>query len=159
MKECIKEGVYVKELNTQEEIGEFYNILCGNMEKYDVNPVHTLEELIEFKNHRLRNECGFFEVYKENQMLAGAKMFYFPKMSCAHTQYLAARQEYNKLSPMTFIYYAMINEMKNRGYARVSWGIATGDLGQVLNMGLITSKEEFGSYYCNNRTYYLKYNS
>ena len=138
---------------TDEKIKEFYDILCENLSKYDTKPVHTLAELLDFKNDRFPKECGFFGIFKEEEMLAGSMMFYFDKVGCAHTQYLAARQAFNKLSPMTFMYYSMIVEMKNRGYKRISWGTATEDLGNYLNMGLITSKEDFGSSYCNNLTY------
>lgn len=154
---CIKEGLEVRELTEDAQIAEFYDILCENLEKYDTKPVHTLEELLEFKNSRLTEECGFFGVYMGEEMIAGSMMFYFDRAGCAHTQYLAARQAYNKLSPMTFMYYSMIVEMKERGYKNISWGTATEDLGRVLNMGLITSKEDFGSAYCNNLTYYLSF--
>ena len=153
---CIKEGLVVKPLTKDDEVALFYDILCENLEKYDTKPVHTLEELLEFKNSRFVNECEFFGVYKDDEMLAGSMMFYFTKASCAHTQYLAARQAYNKLSPMTFMYYSMITMMKDKGYARISWGTATEDMGRYLNMGLITSKEDFGSSYCNNLTYVLE---
>ena len=150
---CEKEGLECRPLTTDDEIKEFYDILCENLSKYDTKPVHTLAELLEFKNDRFPKECGFFGIFKEDEMLAGSMMFYFDKVGCAHTQYLAARQAFNKLSPMTFMYYSMIVEMKNRGYKRISWGTATEDLGNYLNMGLITSKEDFGSSYCNNLTY------
>ena len=150
---CEKEGLECRPLTTDDEIKEFYDILCENLSKYDTKPVHTLAELLDFKNDRFPEECGFFGIFKEDEMLAGSMMFYFDKVGCAHTQYLAARQAFNKLSPMTFMYYSMIVEMKNRGYKRISWGTATEDLGNYLNMGLITSKEDFGSSYCNNLTY------
>lgn len=153
---CVKEGLEVRPLESEEEIREFYDILCENLSKYDTKPVHTIDELLEFKNTRLQKECGFFGVYKEEEMLAGSMMFYFDKVGCAHTQYLAARQAYNKLSPMTFMYYSMIVEMQNRGYKTISWGTATEDMGEVLNMGLITSKEDFGSSYVNNLTYSIE---
>lgn len=153
---CHKEGLEVRPLLSDEEVVEFYDILCENLAKYDTKPVHTIEELLDFKNSRFPQECGFFGVFKEDEMLAGAMMFYFEKPSCAHTQYLAARQAYNKLSPMTFMYYSMIVEMKQRGYKNISWGTATEDMGAYLNMGLITSKEDFGSSYCNNLTYSIQ---
>ena len=57
---CIKEGLVTRELETDDEIKVFYDILCENLAKYDTKPVHTIEELLEFKNDRLKNECGFF---------------------------------------------------------------------------------------------------
>ena len=153
---CIKAGLQVKVITSKEDMQMFYQILCENLMKYDVKPVHTLEELMDFKDNRLQEECEFFGVFKENKMIAGSMMFYFKNTNCAHTQYLAADAEYNKLSPMTYLYYSMIEEMKKRGYKKLSWGIATEELGQVINMGLITSKEDYGSVYCNNLTYEWK---
>ena len=153
---CIKEGLEMRELDTDDEIAEFYNILCGNLSKYDTKPVHTLNELLEFKKTRFIKECGFFGIFKKNEMMAGTMMFYFDNVGCAHAQYLASKQEYKKLSPMTFLYYSMIDEMKKRGYRKVSWGIATEIMGAVLNMGLITYKEDFGSSYVNNCTYLME---
>ena len=154
---CEKAGLVCRPLETEEEIAGFYDILCENLSKYDTKPVHSLEELLDLKQNRIPEECGFFGIYNpEGSMLAGSMMFYFDRVGCAHTQYLAARQDYNRLSPMTFMYYSMIVEMKKRGYRKVSWGTATEDLGQYLNMGLITSKEDFGSSYVNNLTYYTE---
>lgn len=153
---CDKEGLVCKPLETREQIEEFYDILCENLAKHDAKPVHTIEELLDFKDSRLKDECGFFGIYKDDEMLAGSMMFYFDKVGCAHTQYLAARQAYNKLSPMAYIYYSMIVEMRERGYKTISWGTATEDLGEYLNMGLITSKEDFGSSYINNLTYEIE---
>lgn len=153
---CTKEGLELRKLSEDSQVAEFYDILCENLSKYDTKPVHTLEELLDFKNSRLVDECEFFGIFKEEEMLAGSMMFYFKNANCAHTQYLAARQAYNKLSPMTFMYYSMIDEMRKRGYRYLSWGTATEDMGQILNMGLITSKEDFGSSYCNNLTYYVE---
>lgn len=153
---CIKEGLACKELDTKEEIEQFYGILCENLAKHDTKPVHTIEELLDFKENRLKEEIGFFGIYLGAEMIACSMMFYFKQSGCAHTQYLAAKQEYNKLSPMTFMYYSMILEMKERGFKRISWGTATEDLGEFLNMGLISSKEDFGSSYINNCTYYIE---
>lgn len=148
-----KAGLTLKPLDTREEIAVFYEILQENLSKYDTKPVHTLDELYDLRFSRLPGECGFYGVFQGEEMLSGSMMFYFPRVSCAHTQYLAARQAYNKLSPMTYMYYSMIREMKEKGYRHLSWGTATEDMGRYLNMGLITSKEDFGSSYCNNLTY------
>lgn len=153
---CEKQGLELRELTEDEQIGKFYDILCENLQKYDTKPVHTLEELLEFKNERLVDSCGFYGIFHEDEMLAGGMMFYFPEVSCAHTQYLAARQEFNKLSPMSYMYYALIVEMKKRGYQKLSWGTVTEERGAFLNMGLITSKEDYGSKHCNNYTYIIE---
>lgn len=147
---CIKQRLVVRELTQNHEVEEFYGILCENLKKYNTLPVHSLEELLELWNVRLNQECGFFGCFMGDKMIAGSMMFYFNNVSVAHTQYLAALGLYNKLSPMTFVYYSMIQLMRDRGFHKLSWGIVTEDTGNVLNMGLITSKEDFGSDYCNN---------
>lgn len=46
---CIKEGLVTRELETDDEIKVFYDILCENLAKYDTKPVHTIEELLEIQ--------------------------------------------------------------------------------------------------------------
>lgn len=152
---CEKAGLYTRLLRSDEEIKQFYELLCNNLKKYDTKPVHTLEELLEFTHDRLENECEFFGTFLDDKMMAGSMMFYFVNAGTAHTQYLAADQEYNKLSPMSYMYYSMIVEMKKRGYQRLSWGTVTENMGSYVNMGLLTSKENYGSSYCNNLTYHI----
>lgn len=156
---CIKQGLVVRELQSESEIAEFYGILCDNLQKYNTKPVHSLPELLELWRVRLKNECGFFGCFMNDKMIAGSMMFYFNCVRVAHTQYLAALNQYNKLSPMTFVYYSMIQIMRDRGFRRLSWGIVTEDRGKILNMGLVTSKEDFGSEYCNNLSYYINIDS
>lgn len=109
---CQKAEMCMQKLMTNQELEDFYVILCSNLEKYNTKPVHTLDELQDFKNNRLKSECEFFGCYLEKEMVAGAMMFYFDNVRTAHTQYLAAKSDYSKLSPMTFLYYSLIDEMK-----------------------------------------------
>lgn len=152
-----EQGAVLRTLETDEEVGLFYDILCENLRKYDAKPVHTLAELLEFKNSRFPKECEFLGIYLGDELVAGGMMFYFLQVNVAHTQYLAQKQEYAKLSPMSYLYYAILVEMKKRGYNSVSWGIVTEDLGRELNIGLVTSKEDYGSTFCNNMTYYQNF--
>lgn len=154
---CERKNIQVRVLDTDIEISEYYDILCENLQKYQLKPVHSLEELLDLKNNRIKDECEFFGVYLDNVMVAGGMMFYFHNVGTAHTQYLSARQEYNVLSPMTYLYYWIIGEMKERGYKKLSWGICTEEHGKELNFGLIGSKESYGSTYSNNYTYYYNF--
>ncbi len=148
-----KAGCKFIQLDSKNEIIEFYNILCNNLNKYNVKPVHTVDELIEFKDFRLKNGCSFFGIELNQKIVAGAMMFYFNKVNVAHTQYLCALPEYDGLSPMSFLYYSLIKEMKIRGYKKLTWGIVTEEQGKYLNMGLANSKEAFGGEYSINRIY------
>lgn len=144
---CMRAGIEMKILHTQQEIEEFHEVLCETLGKYGLKPVHTVRELILFKEMILTNECEFFGLYKDNKMIAGAMMFYFLNVNVAHTQYLCARAEYNTLSPMTYMYYLMIVEAKRKNYKWLTWGITSEHYGKVLNFGLTKSKEAFGSKY------------
>lgn len=153
---CIKAGVVLKKLNSNQEIEEFYNILCETLEKYDRKPVHSIEELLELKNERLQEETAFYGAYLNDKMVAGSMMFYFNDAKIAHTQYLCALHEYDTLSPMTYMYYAMIKESRDLGYKKVSFGISSEHDGKELNFGLTKSKEAFGGKHSVNRIYKKK---
>lgn len=147
---CKKAGMTCRKIESDEDVKTMYSILCKTLEKYDAKPVHSIEELLDFKNNRLTENVGFWGIYLENEMVAGSMMFYFDN-GTAHTQYLCANPEYNKLSPMSFLYYCMLEEMKNMGFKKLSWGGTTEDDGTVINMGLAKSKEAYGS------SYYINY--
>lgn len=149
---CIKAGMVCERLLSDEQICEFYSILCETLEKYHTKPVHSINELLDFKNSRLIEICDFWGIYLNNKMVAGSMMFYFDN-NVAHTQYLCALSDYNKLSPMTFLYYSMLVKMKSLGFQKVSWGGTTEEHGKIINMGLAKSKEAFGSQYYINRTF------
>lgn len=149
---CKKAGMTCRKIDTAEEIACMYDILCETLEKYDAKPVHSVEELLDFKDNRLKDNVGFFGIFLDDEMVAGSMMFYFEN-NVAHTQYLCAKSEYNKLSPMSFLYYCMLEEMKAMGFNMLSWGGTTEENGTVINMGLARSKEAYGSTYYNNYTY------
>lgn len=142
---CIKAGISIRELTTEKEIIQLHDIICETLSKYELTPVHSAKELIEFKFSRLKEESVFFGEFLNDQMIGGAVVFLFKNVFTAHTQYLCAKRAYDKLSPMSFLYYAMIIEMTKRGFEKLSWGIASEHLGKEINLGLTNSKEAFGS--------------
>lgn len=150
---CQKRGLYYKKLITFEEIVEMHRLLSVTLMKHDLTPVHTPDEIFEFQTERLKRECQCFGVYEGEKMIAGSMMFYFHSVKVAHAQYLCADPEYNRLSPMTFTYYSMLEEMREEGFEKVSWGIVTEDMGRILNEGLARNKEDFGSKYEVNSIY------
>lgn len=150
---CEKRGCVLEELHREDQIEEGHAILCETLAKYGVMPVHTVDEMMELKVNRISKEIGFWGIYLDEKMVAFSMMFYFNKAKVAHSQYLGARQEYNTLSPMTYMYYCMVQKMKERGFDKLSWGITTEHLGLEVNMGLTKSKEAFGSMHCLNQIY------
>lgn len=139
-------------LKTDEEIKDFYHILCHSLQKFHVQPVHTLDELIEFKNIRLEEIVEFYGVFYKGRMVAGTMVFLF-KNDVLHTQYLAQEQEYAKLYLMDFMNYRLMELTREKGVKKFSFGISTEERGKVLNKGLALFKEGFGCRYCVNRSY------
>lgn len=152
---CKKEQRFQR-LETLEEVSLFYDILCENLKKYHSQPVHTLEELIEFKKERLKENIAFYGVYEQETLLSGMVVFFFGDSSgktIAHTQYLATNPDFLNKQPMMYLSYCFLEAMKQEGIEKVSWGISTEQQGKELNLGLIRAKESYGSLYSNNRTF------
>lgn len=144
-----------RKMVSQEEITDFYRILSENLQKFGVKPVHTLNELLEFKEKRLSDVVDFYGVYTEgNRLVAGTMLFYFNRV--LHTQYLAQSQNPvdSRLYAMEYLDYNTMLLAREMGYDFFSFGKSTENHGKVLNVGLATFKEGFGCDYCNNKTYY-----
>lgn len=155
-KYALKYGMELRKIDTTEGIKVFYQILCDNLEKYNAKPVHTLEELVEFKEERLSDIVEFYGVYYQNRMIAGSMVFKFENR-VFHTQYLAADQSCLKLYPMNFLDERLISLAKEAGFRYFSFGISTEEKGRVLNKSLAQFKAGFGTQFGINRTYVKKY--
>ena len=148
----LKNDLQFKRLVTEKEIAEFYEILKKNLMKFDSKPVHTLDELLEFKNHRLSDVVDFYGVFLGDRMVAGTMLFYFAD-KVVHTQYLAQDLEYANLMLMNFMDYNLLELTREKNFDKFSFGISTEERGKVLNKGLALFKEGFGCNYCVNRSY------
>lgn len=141
-----------RELFLKEEIGEFYNILLDNYKKFNKNPVHKLDELIEFHESRLKNLVRFFGVYHNNKMIAGAMVFCFD-MDVFHTQYLAVLGDCSNLFANEYLYVSLIQVALSEQFHYISFGTSTLDGGRILNYHLAQYKEGFGTKQYNNKTF------
>lgn len=141
-----------QELRTKTEIEQFYNILCKNLLRFETTPVHTIDELFDFKEKRLVNIVNFYGVYYHELLIAGAMLFKFGN-KILHAQYLAQNFEFSHLYPMVFLDFELIKLAQRNGFTYFSFGISTEEHGKILNKGLSLFKEGFGCEYCINRTY------
>lgn len=157
-KYSLKNGFEFKKLEKDSEIEKFYNLLLGNLKKFNKKPVHSLDEILEFKNSRLIDIVEFYGVYQKNNMRAGSMVFKFNKQ-VFHTQYLASDQNNLKLFPMEYLNTNLIRIAKEQEYKYFSFGISTEEHGKVLNEGLAQFKEGFGTSYSINRTFYKTLNN
>ena len=120
-------------------------------------PVHTLAELVDFHDARLRDEVRFLGVFTpEGEMVAGACLFWFSQARVLHTQYLATAP-LKGCVPSTYLYDSVVRAGLDLGAGYVSFGTSTHDRGRVLNTGLIQNKEGYGALHSLNRIYTKAY--
>lgn len=154
-KYSLKNEFVFKELSTQSEISDFYRVLCDNYIKFGKKPVHTLDELLDFRFSRLVQNVGFYGVYSDEVLIAGGMVFKFESL-VFHTQYLAVQQDKTNLFANEFLYKSLIDTAKSEGFKYMSFGTSTFDGGKVLNRSLAQYKEGFGTCEYVNRTYKKK---
>jgi len=156
LKKALQYNPRFSELTTEKEIEVFYGLLMKNMQKFGVKPLHTYEELMDFKNSRLSDIVSFYGIYYEEKMVAGSMVFSFAGSNTFHTQYIVSDQDMLHLFPNEFTYYALIKCAKEKGYRYISFGTATLDHGKILNRSLALFKAGFGTEEYINRTYHKK---
>ncbi len=111
------------------------------IERHGVKPVHTAEE-IKMLADRFPDNIKLFASFKDDLMLAGVIMF--ESKNVAHMQYAANSKEGWNLGAQDIIEDYLINGYyQDKRY--FDFGISTEKLGQVLNLGLIKRKENFGA--------------
>lgn len=158
LKRCEAKNLALRLLQTDAELAAFYDVLLLNMQKFDTKPVHTLEELLEFKNSRLKEEVRFLGVYDPaGTMVAGACLFYFAQTHTLHTQYLATDTRVRGYAPSAYLYDSVIRVGLDMQAKNISFGTSTFEHGHVLNMGLIQNKEGYGCLHTLNRLYTKRY--
>lgn len=108
VKKALKQDLTFRKLETRAEIDAFHALLRQNLQKFGVEPVHTADELWEFKTSRLPDIAGFYGVFADEQMVAGGMTFYFAQANVLHTQYLAADLSIRSYSPAAYLYYRML---------------------------------------------------
>jgi hypothetical protein len=152
LKYALKKGMNYRRLESDGEIGDFYTVLAKNLLKFNAKPIHSKDELIDFKNNRLKDIVDFYGVFYDEKIIAGTMLFKINQI--VHTQYLGADVEYSEFRPMTYLYYNIINWARNNEYKKLSWGISTEKHGTILNESLLAFKESFGSKYVLNKGFY-----
>ena len=130
-------------------------LLAIKLSKQSAKPIHSVDDLLDFKKNRLKNNIDFFGVYQNDEMLSAGMMFEFSDTKIAHAQNLVCNpfEHYEKIDPITFLYYSVIKHYKEIGFSKLSWGVSTEDNGNALNFSLIKNKESYGSSYSVKKTY------
>lgn len=156
IKKCIELGLSFRNIDHLEGISGFHNLLRINLSKHNATPIHSLEELYDLKFNRLKDSVQFFGVYKEKELVSAGMMFDFCH-KIFHAQNLSYDYHETEYSPISFLYYSILQYAAINGYEKVSWGISTESKGKYINQGLITNKEAYGSKHEVNRTYFKSF--
>lgn len=122
---------------------KFWNsILIPNLdEKHSTLPVHSLKE-IEYLHSKFPKNIRQFNVYKNNEIVAGTTIF--ESNQVAHAQYISANSSKNELGSLDYLYYhLMTNVFKDKKF--LDFGISNENNGKILNSGLSFWKESFGA--------------
>lgn len=148
-----KQGLSFGQLNSDDEVIDFYAVLMDNMRKLSAVPAHSLEEILDFKNFRLKDVVSFYGVFYEDIMIAGSMVFDFCDKKVFHTQYLASHHDYLDYCPNEFLYTNLIQVAKDKGYRYLSYGTSSLEHGMVYNESLGMYKEGFNTDSYLNRCY------
>lgn len=121
----------------------FWNeILIPNLEqKHGAKPVHSLDE-ITFLKSKFPNNIRQFNVYKENEIVAGTTIF--ESNSVVHSQYISGNSKKNELGSLDFLHNYLIHEVFPKKDF-FDFGISNENYGKNINHGLLFWKESFGA--------------
>ena len=106
---------------------------------HNQNPVHSLEE-IELLQSRFPKNIKQFNVYKNNEIVAGATIFETPTV--AHAQYISANEMGRQTGGLDFLFNYLLQHFSEKKY--FDFGISNEAQGMKVNNGLLHWKETFG---------------
>lgn len=142
--EGVKRGKKSQLIIKEETIldGFWNTILSVNIKnKYDVEPVHALQEIDRLKSlfpYKIRQ----FNVYHNDKLVAGTTIFESEQV--AHCQYISANEDKNTLGSLDFLHHHLItNVYPNKKY--YDFGSSNEANGTKINRGLQYWKEGFGA--------------
>src|SRR5690554_869025 len=138
----IKKGMK-NELEVQEEsnLDSFWKkVLEPNLKQvHNQKPVHSLEEISLLGSYFPEN-IRQFNVYKGNEIVAGATIFETPLV--AHAQYISANELGRKTGGLDFLFNHLLQHFSHKKY--FDFGICNEAQGMKVNKGLLQWKESFG---------------
>jgi len=131
-------------VNIQEnKFKEFWNeLLEPNLNKrYNVRPVHTLDEMLLLKNDFKKNiHC--YTAHIDNEVKAGVVVFEYDDI--VHLQYSSASNTRNEDGAIDFLFDYIFNKYLSKKY--ISLGSCSEGVGnRKINNGLLSWKESFGA--------------
>lgn len=125
-----------------ENLAAFWEMLSARLkEKYDVTPVHSLEEITLLKERFPENIRLMCVTDAQGNTLGGVLLFITGNV--VHMQYSATTDEGRRVSALDHLYEQIIdNRFADKEF--FDFGISVEDGGRYLNNGLIAYKERLG---------------
>lgn len=111
------------------------------LRKYGVRPTHTADEM-KLLADRFPEHIKLFAAYHAEKMVAG--VIVYESRNVAHAQYIAGTDEGKELFAGDLLIDFLLTEVY-AGKRYFDFGISTEEQGRVLNVGLVTQKEEYGA--------------
>lgn len=139
VKKAVKQGVEITEC---ERFEEYYNILKKNLKlRHNVNPTHTLDELIKLKN-LFPDKVRLWGAIVNDKLIAGVCNFSAnDKVVLAF--YISHDEDYQEYRGVNLLFYEIMKQYKKEGFKFLDFGIFT--VNMEPNWGLGRFKENFGS--------------
>lgn len=130
------------EVGESDDLTAFYQILKKNLSlRHNVQPAHTLNELIELRR-LFPNDIRLFTAHVEEKMIAGIVVFACnPRVALAF--YVSHVEGYQKYRGVNLVFYEVIRWCTVRGFRFLDFGIFTVNMDP--NWGLCRFKESFGA--------------
>ena len=131
------------EIKETDNLDEFWNSILTPtlLNRHDVNPVHSLEDIKKLKGF-FNNNIKQFNVYHKGQIVAGTTIFLTKNV--AHVQYIGSNTEKNSLGSLDFQFYNLITEHLSI-YKYFDFGNSHEQKGMKVNNGLNYWKEGYGA--------------
>ena len=138
-----KLGVVVRETDDPDEYERFYTILKKNLRlRHNVNPTHTLPELLKVKELFPERVKLFAAYTPENDMAAGVVMFICnPRVVLAF--YISHDEDLQKFRGVNCLFHDIIEWGIHEPFGFLDFGIFT--VNEDPNWGLARFKESFGA--------------
>ncbi|MBS1271646.1 MAG: hypothetical protein MAGBODY4_00778 [Candidatus Marinimicrobia bacterium] len=134
-----KEGVIVRQT---EEYPDFYDILKKNLKiRHDVQPTHTLDELINL-SQIFPDKINLFGAYLDEKMIAGVVNFICNR-DVVLAFYISHDEEYQEYRAVNLLFYEIIRWAIDQHFRYLDFGIFT--VNEEPNFGLGRFKESFGA--------------
>lgn len=140
VKAGIKNKVVIREVDSFTDFWE--KVLVPNLEtKFEVKPVHSLEEITKLKQLFPKN-IRQFNVYQDENIIAGTTIF--ESKNVAHCQYISTLKSKKEVGGLDYLYHHFITEVfQHKRY--FDFGNSNINSGRNLNGGLSYWKESFGA--------------